>query len=380
MSRSGPGVGCESDGESPPEPEVGWGPGSSVSDYDYELPPALIARYPTARRDRSRLLELTAGRGLTDRTFDQLPELMRAGDLLVVNESRVLPARLLGRKPTGARAEILLLRPMPGAGDFDHALEWEALVRPGSKLKPGRKVEIADDLTVEIVDTLVGGGRRVRLVTSLSVATAISRYGHMPLPPYIDRPDEPLDRERYQTVYATTPGSVAAPTAGLHFTEDLLCRLDACGVERRTLRLDVGVGTFRPVEVDDPADHVMHFESYHIPPATADAVTAAKREGRRVWAVGTTVVRTLESAWVGGRTGSGHLVAGAGSTDLFIYPPQDFSVVDALVTNFHLPRSTLMMLVAALAGYERVMQAYRHAVKEGYRFYSYGDAMVITGA
>jgi len=355
--------------------------GTRVPHYDYDLPADLLARYPAERRDGSRLLELAADGGLVDRTFDQLPELMAAGDVLVVNESRVLPARLLGRKPTGARAEILLLRPAPGAGDFEEALEWEALVRPGGKLKPGRTVEIADDLRVDIVDSVEGGGRIVRLVTPVSPSAALRKHGHVPLPPYLDRADEPLDRERYQTVYATTPGSVAAPTAGLHFTDELLVRLEACGVERHAVVLDVGVGTFRPVEVDDPAEHDMHFESYRIPLTTADAVNDAKRNGRRVWAVGTTVVRTLESAWVpgGSESGgtSGRLAAGAGRTDLFIRPAYTFQVVDALVTNFHLPRSTLMMLVAAFCGYERTMEAYSHAVDSGYRFYSYGDAMVI---
>jgi S-adenosylmethionine:tRNA ribosyltransferase-isomerase len=358
--------------------------GTRVSDYDYQLPPELIARYPAERRDGSRLLEISVDGGLVDRTFDQLPELMRAGDVMVVNESRVLPARLLGRKPTGARAEILLLRPMPGAGDFDDAVEWEALVRPGGKLKPGRTVEIAADLQVEIVDSVEGGGRVVRLVTPHSAAEAIRKHGHVPLPPYIHRADEVLDRDRYQTVYAMEPGSVAAPTAGLHFTENLLARLEERGVQRHAVVLDVGVGTFRPVEVDDPAAHDMHFESYAIPVTTADAVNAARREGRRVWAVGTTVVRTLESAWEsggreagGGALTPGRVMPGAGRTDLFIRPAYRFEVVDALVTNFHLPRSTLMMLVAAFSGYDRTMGAYRHAVEAGYRFYSYGDAMVI---
>jgi S-adenosylmethionine:tRNA ribosyltransferase-isomerase len=361
--------------------------GTKVSDYDYPLPTDLIARYPVERRDRSRLLEVSRDGGLLDRTFDQLPDLMSAGDVLVVNESRVLPARLLGRKPTGAHAEILLLRPVPGAGAFDDAVEWEALVRPGAKLKPGRVVQVADDLRVDILESIEGGGRIVRLVTSLPASKAIRKHGHMPLPPYIDREDEGFDRERYQTVYATTPGSVAAPTAGLHFTEELLSRLSDRGVARHAVVLDVGVGTFRPVEADDPAEHVMHFESYTVPASTADAVNAAKREGRRVWAIGTTVVRTLESAWRcdglrrdGGSVPPGRVVPGGGRTDLFIRPPYTFQVVDALVTNFHLPRSTLMMLVAAFCGYDRVMGAYGHAVDAGYRFYSYGDAMVISGA
>jgi len=359
--------------------------GLRVSDYDYALPDDRIARYPADLRDESKLLEVSPHGVLRDRVFHELPWLMDAGDLLVVNESRVLPARLLGNKPTGAAAEILLLRPHVGAGadgssasggaDFDEALEWEALVRPGGKLKPGREVEVAADLRVQIVDSLAGGTRLVRLVTDLSTDEALRKHGHMPLPPYIDRDDESLDRDRYQTVYARTPGSVAAPTAGLHFTDGLLERLDERGVERHAVALDVGVGTFRPVETEDPAAHDMHFERYRVPETTAEAVNRTKAEGRRVWAVGTTVVRTLESAW----TEADGVVAGPGETDLFIRPPYDFRVIDALITNFHLPRSTLLMLVAAFTGYETVMAAYRHAMERDYRFYSYGDAMVIPG-
>jgi len=365
--------------------------GSRISDYDYALSDDRIARYPADRRDESRLLEVAAHGGLRDRVFHELPWLMAEGDLLVVNESRVLPARLLGQKPTGAAAEILLLRPLvsPDAGEtagsddrggrpafFPEAREWEALVRPGRKLKPGREVVVAADLTVEIVEVLEGGTRRVRLRTDLDTREALRRYGHMPLPPYIDRDDEALDRERYQTVYARIPGSVAAPTAGLHFTDDLLKRLDDRGVERHAVTLDVGVGTFRPVETRDPADHDMHVEYYRVPGSTAEAVNRAASEGRRIWAVGTTVVRTLESAW---SEGEGAVRSGPGETDLFIRPPHEFGVVDALITNFHLPRSTLLMLVAAFAGYETTMAAYRHAIEQGYRFYSYGDAMVIPG-
>jgi S-adenosylmethionine:tRNA ribosyltransferase-isomerase len=352
------------------EPSI---PGTRVGDYAYDLPAERIARYPAARREESRLLVVSrAGGPPRDLYFRDLPELARPGDVLVVNETRVLAARLLGRKPTGAPAEILLLRPAGGAGDFDSAREWEALVRPGGKLKPGRVVRVADDLEVEIVDSS-GGGRIVRLVTPLEVSEALERYGHMPLPPYIDRPDEVADRERYQTVYARTPGSVAAPTAGLHFSDRLLKLLELQGVERYAVTLDVGVGTFRPVEVEDPADHVMHEERFDVPDATAGAVNRASGEGRRIWAVGTTVVRTLESAAVGGE-----VRAGAGKTRLFVRPPYDFQVVDALITNFHLPRSTLLMLVAAFAGYERTMSAYGHAIEEDYRFYSYGDAMVVV--
>jgi S-adenosylmethionine:tRNA ribosyltransferase-isomerase len=354
-------------------------PGALVSDYDYVLPPDRIARYPTERRDESRLLvvprqgahaEAPSFRHLR---FRDLPELVRPGDVMVVNESRVIPARLLGRKPTGAPCEILLLRPTPDADPVDPRT-WEALVRPGGKLKPGRRVVIADDLEVAILESTAQGSRIVRLDSAEPALAAIERHGHVPLPPYLDREDEPLDRERYQTVYARTPGSVAAPTAGLHFTASLLDELGERGVIRAAVTLAVGVGTFRPVEEEDPAAHEMHAESWSVSAAAADAINRARASGGRCWAVGTTVVRTLESA----ADERGIVQAGSGETRLFIRPPYRFRAVDALLTNFHLPRSTLLMLVAAFAGYERTMDAYRAAVAEGYRFYSYGDAMAIV--
>lgn len=368
-----------------PRPRI---PGSRVSDYEYDLPPERIARFPAQRREESRLLVLPRGGGpLRHLHFRDLPSLTSPGDVLVLNESRVLPVRLLGRKPTGAPAEILLLRPASGEGSGDspgtpppggaptedEADLWEALVRPGSKLKPGRRVEISTELAVEILDSAPGGGRLVRLVTALGVEEALHRYGHMPLPPYLEREAEPLDRERYQTVYASVPGSVAAPTAGLHFTQELLDTLAIRGVALAKLILHVGVGTFRPVEVDRPEDHEMHLEWYHVSPEAAEAVNAARNRGGRVWAVGTTVVRTLESA-VGE---DGRVRPGSGATRLFIRPPYRFKVVDSLVTNFHLPRSTLLMLVAAFAGYRPTMDAYAAAIHGEYRFYSYGDAMVV---
>lgn len=345
--------------------------GSELSDYDYELPPERIARYPASRRDESRLLVLGTAGEIRHLTFSDVTELFRPGDVLVVNESRVLPARLLGRKPTGAPSEVLLVRPATEGAD-PHL--WEALVRPGGKLKPGRTVLIADDLSVEILDSAPGGGRVVRLVTNLPVEEALERHGHMPLPPYLEREDEPLDRERYQTVYARQPGSVAAPTAGLHFTPELLEALRQRGVARVPVTLHVGIGTFRPVDADDIEGHEMHEEWYDVPEATAAAVNAARAEGRRVWAVGTTSVRTLESAV----DEEGLVRAGPGTTSLFIRPPHEPRVVDCLLTNFHLPRSTLLMLVAAFAGYERVMDAYHEAIGAGYRFYSYGDAMAVV--
>ena len=341
--------------------------GSALADYDYELPPERVAKYPADRRDASRLL-VVEGDGLRHIRFRDVVDLFRAGDVLVVNESKVIPARLLGAKPTGAPSEVFLLRPVTDGDPY----VWQALVRPGSKLKPGRTVVVADDLSIEIMDSAPGSGRVVRLVTGLTVAEALERHGHVPLPPYIDREDEPLDRDRYQTVYAAVPGSVAAPTAGLHFTPEVLAALESKGVARAALTLHVGIGTFRAVEGDVGA-HEMHAEWYSIPQETAEAVARARAAGGRVWAVGTTSVRTLESAAEGGV-----VRPGSGSTDLFIRPPFDFQVVDCLITNFHLPRSTLLMLVAALAGYERTLGAYGAAVAEGYRFYSYGDAMAIV--
>lgn len=283
--------------------------GTRVSDYDYELPDGRIARYPAESRDASRLLVL-------DRA----------------------------------------------SGEVGHRrfTELVDLVDPG-------------DLTVEIVGPAPGGGRVVRLVTDRPVTEALERHGHVPLPPYLDREDEPADRERYQTVYARAPGSVAAPTAGLHFTPTLLADLEARGVRRAAVTLHVGIGTFRPVEADRPEGHEMHAELYRVPEETARAIAETRGAGGRVWAVGTTVVRTLEAV----AATDGTVRAGSGSTDLFIRPPYRFRAVDALITNFHLPRSTLLMLVAAFGGFEAVRGAYRAAVEEGYRFYSYGDAMVV---
>jgi S-adenosylmethionine:tRNA ribosyltransferase-isomerase len=379
-------------------------PGTRVGDYDYELPPDRIASHPAEKRDESRLLVVEGGGASGDPApdsgpeatgpshpfrhlrFRDLPDLISPGDVLVVNESRVIPARLLGRKPTGAPSEVLLLRPaLPpgsppgtssGMGAPHDPTLWEALVRPGGKLKPGRRVVVADDLEVVIVDSTGDGGRIVRLETPLPVDEALERHGHVPLPPYIDRDDEPGDRERYQTVYARERGSVAAPTAGLHFTPRLLSALEAKGVEVARVLLHVGIGTFRPLEIEDPRGHSLHREVYHVSAETSERVNRARAAGGRVWAVGTTVVRTLETVADEG----GRLHSGSGETDLFIHPPYRFRAVDALITNFHLPRSSLLMLVAAFAGYERTMAAYREAIREGYRFYSYGDAMVVVPA
>ena len=357
-------------------------PGSRASDYEFELPAGRIAHYPARRRDDSRLLVVRRDRERFEHlVFHDLVRLMSVGDVMVVNESRVMPARLLGRKPTGAPAEVLLLRPWKEGGvdtpedlpSPDDAILWEALVRPGGKLKPGRVVVVSDELRVEIVDSTADGARVVRLDTHHSTAKALERFGRVPLPPYIDRPDEPLNRERYQTVYARSPGSVAAPTAGLHFTRGLLHTLSDAGVVCVPVQLHVGVGTFRPVEAEDPSAHQMHGELYSVGAQAAEAVNAARAAGRRVWAVGTTVVRALESA----ASADGIVHASAGVTRLFVRPPYRFRSVDAILTNFHLPRSTLLMLVAAFAGYDRTLAAYHEAIRGGYRFYSYGDAMAV---
>ena len=356
----------------------------SASFFDYELPPGRIAAYPAPRRRDSRLLVLHRATGrIQHRRFRDLPDLLAPDDLLVVNDTRVLPARLLGRKPTGAAAEVLLLRPArPARGSAptaDHSRTWEALVRPGTKLRPGRTVEVAPELSVRIVDDLPGGGRLVRLDTPLPVREALSRFGRIPLPPYLKREDEPLDRVRYQTVYAREEGSVAAPTAGLHFDDELLEAVEARGASRCAVTLHVGPGTFRPVEVENPADHKMHGESYHVPERAAEAHRRCRERGGRAWAVGTTVVRALESAWASGPAGvrPGRLRPGGGATDLFIRPPYRFRAVDCLITNFHLPRSTLLMLVSAFGGADHVRRAYQEAMDAGYRFYSYGDAMAV---
>jgi S-adenosylmethionine:tRNA ribosyltransferase-isomerase len=342
-----------------------------TADFDYDLPDELIALRPAARRDSSRLLVVDrAGGALEDRRFSDLGALARPGDVVVLNDTRVFPARLVGRKPTGARAEILLLRPRDDSG---HDAVWEAIVRPGGKLKPGRRVEIAEELEAVVLDSLPGGGRLVRLEGPGDAWELIERHGRVPLPPYIDRPDDAEDRERYQTVYARHRGSVAAPTAGLHFTPELLMDLEERGLRVVRVTLHVGVGTFRPVAADRPEEHRLEAEVFEISEAASGVLNEVRAAGGRIWAIGTTVCRALESA-VDAR---GCFEAARGETDLFIYPPYRFRGVDRLVTNFHLPRSSLLMLVTAFAGHELTLRAYRHAVRERYRFYSYGDAMVV---
>jgi S-adenosylmethionine:tRNA ribosyltransferase-isomerase len=343
-----------------------------LSDYDYDLPPDRIADRPVEPRDASRLLVLRrATRRTSERLFRDLPSLLDPGDLLVVNDTEVLPARLRGRRVgTGGEVEVLLLREEGGR-------RWRALVGPARRMRPGVRIAFGDASPGRVECVVVaeheGGERSVEFDGESPVLHVLARLGEMPLPPYLRRPADESDREAYQTVFARVPGAVAAPTAGLHFTPGLLRRLDDRGVRVARVTLHVGPGTFRPVVVSDPARHRMDPERYDVPAATAGAVAAARRAGRRVVAVGTTVVRTLESA----ATASGAVRAGPGTTSLFVREPFEFRATDALVTNFHLPRSTLLMLVCAFAGRDLVLRAYARAVRRGFRFYSYGDAMLV---
>jgi S-adenosylmethionine:tRNA ribosyltransferase-isomerase len=343
--------------------------GTRTSHYDFDLPVDRIAQQPTARRGDSRMMVVNRSTGeISHKQFSDLEQLIPAGDAIVLNTTRVFRARLLGIRENGTPAEVLLLRPLEDS-------TWEAMVHPGGKLKPGRKVHIGDDFEVEIVSTTERRTRVVRLNTSVPVEQAIDKYGHVPLPPYITRADQTADVERYQTVYANESGSVAAPTAGLHFTPEILDAFAAKGVKRADLILHVGAGTFKPVEVEHPADHVMHEESYTLPARTATILNETRSAGGKIWAVGTTSVRTLESAI----DDDCIFHEKSADTRIFIRPPYEFRAVDRLITNFHLPRSTLIMLVAAFAGYDLTMRAYQEAVGERYRLYSYGDAMVVVG-
>ncbi len=335
-------------------------------DFDYDLPPASIAQEP-APRGESRLLVLDRQGSDRHARVRDLPRLLRPGDLLVLNDTRVIPARLHGRSAGGGKMEILLLERLADR-------EWEALVKPGRRARTGSLIRIEEGLAAEVVDKREDGpSHRYRLRFSEPIEPHLDRLGHIPLPPYIHRPDTPEDRERYQTVFARRPGAVAAPTAGLHFTAELLREIEAAGVETARLTLHVGLGTFKPVAAERVEEHRMESERYEIGEEAAGAVRRARTAGRRIVAVGTTVVRTLESA---AKAGDGEVRAGSGATELFITPGFRFRAVDALLTNFHLPCSTLLMLVSALAGRERVLAAYAEAVREGYRFYSYGDAML----
>ena len=336
------------------------------SDFYFELPEELIAQTPLERRDSSRLLHLDKRTGQVEHgRFTELADYLREGDCLVLNDSRVLPARLLGCRSTGGSVELVLLRDL-GEG------RWECLSRPGRKTKPGTELVFGDGELLATVESVAEGGNRIVQFRYDGIfLEVLERLGKMPLPPYIK--EELQDSERYQTVYSRELGSAAAPTAGLHFTNELLERIAAKGVEVCYVTLHVGLGTFRPVKEDEIEDHAMHSEFCVIPEVTAAAVTRAKRAGRRVVAVGTTSCRTLESF----AAQDGTLSACSGWTDIFIYPGYRFKCIDALVTNFHLPESTLIMLVSALAGRENVLAAYRTAVENRYRFFSFGDAMFI---
>lgn len=339
-----------------------------VQQFDFELPEHLIAQHPLEDRTSSRLLVLQKQSGeIMHQRFTDLIDHLKPGDVLVMNDSRVLPARLIGEKAeTGAKIEILLLKSL---GDD----RWETLVKPGKRMKPGTEVVFGNGLLrcvcEEVTET---GGRIVRFLYEGIFYEILDQLGSMPLPPYIHAQLE--DSERYQTVYARERGSAAAPTAGLHFTKPYLEKIAAKGIQLAYVTLHVGLGTFRPVAADSVEEHVMHAEYYEIPEETAELVNRAKAEGRRVIAVGTTSCRTLETV---GRAHGGKLVATSGWTDIFIYPGYTFSILDGLLTNFHLPKSTLVMLVSALAGKDHVMTAYKTAVQEEYRFFSFGDAMLI---
>ena len=347
----------------------------NVSDFDFHLPDELIAQDPPAERGASRLLALDRASGrLSHHQFADLPSLLRAGDLLVVNDTRVFPARLIGhRLPGGGAAECFLVRPTETRD------EWVALVHPGQRLREGARMVFAAGplrLNAEVVGMHFHGRRTVRLWTDdrSPVREAIDAIGHIPLPPYIKRDDAAMDRDRYQTVFARNRGSIAAPTAGLHFTPALLDSLARRGIERTAVTLHVGYGTFQPIRVDRVEDHQMEAEHYEVPADTAAALTAARRERRRIITVGTTSTRTVESLAI---DDDGAVRAGRGETALFIHPGHQFRLVSGIVTNFHLPRSSLIMLVSALAGREHVLAAYEAAVRQRYRFYSYGDAMVV---
>ena len=337
----------------------------TVHDFDYELPESLIAQTPAEPRDSSRLLALDRRTGaMRHQFFSQIFEHIRPGDLLIANDTRVIPARLLGKRAdTGGGVEVFLLHRRSQD-------TWEVLVKPGKKMRPGQKVWFDDSLSCEVQDVTEFGGRVVRFLYEGLFETVLDRLGETPLPPYIHQ--KLTDPDRYQTVYARERGSAAAPTAGLHFTPTLMEKVKEIGADFAFVTLNIGLGTFRPVRIVNIAEHVMHREFYSVSPETVERILDTKRRGGRIIAVGTTAVRTLESA-----AASGQLTAGSGWSELFIYPGYEFRVIDALITNFHLPQSTLLMLVSAFAGRENVLAAYREAVREQYRFFSFGDAMFI---
>ena len=340
-----------------------------VTDFQYELPQELIAQHPCEQRDGSRLMVLDCrAEQIVSDQFRQIDRYFQAGDVLVVNDTRVIPARLLGHKESGGKIEVFLVRKLLDAGEC-----WLCLTRSSKTPRPGTRLLLADELTATVMDGGGDGYRHIRFDVEGDFLALLDTIGRLPLPPYIDREPQGEDRERYQTTFSARPGAVAAPTAGLHFTPEILDRLRHKGVIVCSLTLHVGLGTFLPVRVDKVEEHRMHAEAYSIPVETAEQVNRAKRERRRVVALGTTVTRTLEFAV----NEQGLLLDGDGLTDMFIYPGYHFKIVDALLTNFHLPQSTLLMLVSALAGRDFILNAYRQAVEERYRFFSYGDCMLI---
>lgn len=368
-----------------------------VSDFDFHLPPELIAQQPAAERDRSRLLHLSP-QGLEDGSFRDFPRLLRADDLLVFNNTRVLPARLFGhrsgqhaqrlsphnpatREFLQGRIEVLLTRRLPGDAQL-----WQALVRPGRKIMPGERLYFGASsnvdepalLEAEVLERGEFGERTLRFLPVPDFYARLEKLGHIPLPPYIDREDTAEDRRRYQTVFAQEAGSVAAPTAGLHFTPETLAEIAARGIETANVTLHVGLGTFAPIRTNVVEEHKIHTESYHIAAETVEKIVRARRAGRRVVAIGTTTVRTLEYAAGQGQLDDDAPIADVqGEANIFIYPGYRFRIVNAMLTNFHLPKSTLLMLVSAFAGRERILDAYNHAVAARYRFFSYGDCMFL---
>lgn len=338
-----------------------------LSDFDYDLPAARIAQQPCEPRDAAKLLVIhLADQRIEHRQVRELPELLRADDLLILNRTRVIPARLVGRKATGGACEVLLIHPEAAA----EAVTWRVLIR--GRVRTGSELVVAGQ-PCQVAACHSEGERSLRFPADCDVQALAEAHGHMPLPPYIKRPDTAADRQRYQTVFGDSPGSVAAPTASLHLTEELLARLDRRGIEHRLVDLAVGPGTFKPVQVDDPSAHQMHAEFCRCEADTAAAINRQRTAGKRVIAVGTTVVRTLESAV----DADGRCQPFADWTRIFLHPPARLQLVDGLLTNFHLPRSTLLMLVACLTGVDGLQQIYRTAIAEDYRFYSYGDAMLI---
>ncbi len=333
-----------------------------LSDFDYNLPKELIAKYPVEPRDECRLMILDKEKKVIEhKIFKEIKNYLEKGDLLVLNDTKVIPARLIGYKKTGAKIEIFLLRPV-------EENIWEALIKNIKRLKEGQEVIISEDFHIKLLEKHEEGKATVELIGK-NIKELIQKYGHIPLPPYIEREDEEKDKSLYQTVFAKREGAVASPTAGLHFTERLLEELENKGVKKSFITLHVGLGTFRPIKVEDITKHKMHEEYYHIPEETLESIEETKKRKKRVIAVGTTVVRALETY--------AQTLKPEGFSDIFIYPPYKFKIVDALITNFHLPKSTLLLLVSAFAGRDFILKAYTEAIEKRYRFFSYGDAMFI---